>query len=234
MEDSLISISEILRSFKKRLWIIILITLITTIFGFSRTRGLVPSYSGYMKVLISTSEKEMDYYSPEQIEYYSNFSNIFLEIIRAGDYLEKPLKKNDVKTSYEVVKNGIGIAPGANVPIFTISYSGGNEDDIEKIINTIYHCLMDELKEVQPNVKSKVVSDINVNTIYPNKRKFIVLGFAVGLIFSSGIVMVLIYLDGSVKNRKQLEKITGLPILGIIPTHEKEFERVVRKNVHSR
>ncbi|WP_422145465.1 Wzz/FepE/Etk N-terminal domain-containing protein, partial [Clostridium sp.] len=54
MEDSLISISEILRSFKKRLWIIILITLITTIFGFSRTRGLVPSYSGYMKVLIST------------------------------------------------------------------------------------------------------------------------------------------------------------------------------------
>lgn len=234
MEDSLISISEILRSFKKRLWIIILITLITTIFGFSRTRGLVPSYSGYMKVLISTSEKEMDYYSPEQIEYYSNFSNIFLEIIRAGDYLEKPLKKNDVKTSYEVVKNGIGIAPGANVPIFTISYSGGNEDDIEKIINTIYHCLMDELKEVQPNVKSKVVSDINVNTIYPNKKKFIVLGFAVGLIFSSGIVMVLIYLDGSVKNRKQLEKITGLPILGIIPTHEKEFERVVRKNVHSR
>ena len=93
MEDSLISISEILRSFKKRLWIIILITLITTIFGFSRTRGLVPSYSGYMKVLISTSEKEMDYYSPEQIEYYSNFSNIFLEIIRAGDYLEKPLKE---------------------------------------------------------------------------------------------------------------------------------------------
>ena len=161
MEDSLISISEILRSFKKRLWIIILITLITTIFGFSRIRGLVPSYSGYMKVLISTSEKEMDYYSPEQIEYYCNFSNIFLEIIRAGDYLEKPLKKNDVKTSYEVVKNGIGIAPGANVPIFTISYSGGNKDDIEKIINTIYHCLMDELKEVQPNVKSKVVSDIN-------------------------------------------------------------------------
>ena len=182
MEDSLISISEILRSFKKRLWIIILITLISTIFGFSRTRGLVPSYSGYMKVLISTSEKEMDYYSPEQIEYYSNFSNIFLEIIGAGDYLEKPLKKNDVKTSYEVVKNGIGIAPGANVPIFTISYSGGNKDDIEKIINTIYHCLMDELKEVQPNVKSKVVSDINVNTIYPNKKKFIVLGFAVGLI----------------------------------------------------
>ena len=233
MEDSLISISEILRSFKKRLWIIILITLITTIFGFSRTRGLVPSYSGYMKVLISTSEKEMDYYSPEQIDYYSNFSNIFLEIIRAGDYLEKPLKKNDVKTSYEVVKNGIGIAPGANVPIFTISYSGGNEDDIEKIINTIYHCLMDELKEVQPNVKSKVVSDINVNTIYPNKRKFIVLGFAVGLIFSSGIVMVLIYLDGSVKNRKQLEKITGVPILGIIPKDEREFEKEKRKNVYS-
>ena len=233
MEDSLISISEILRSFKKRLWIIILITLITTIFGFSRTRGLVPSYSGYMKVLISTSEKEMDYYSPEQIEYYSNFSNIFLEIIRAGDYLKKPLKKNDVKTSYEVVKNGIGIAPGANVPIFTISYSGGNKDDIEKIINTIYHCLMDELKEVQPNVKSKVVSDINVNTIYPNKKKFIVLGFAVGLIFSSGIVMVLIYLDGSVKNRKQLEKITGLPILGMIPKHEREFEKGERKNVYS-
>ena len=59
MEDSLISISEILRSFKKRLWIIILITLITTIFGFSRTRGLVPSYSGYMKVLISSGSSSI-------------------------------------------------------------------------------------------------------------------------------------------------------------------------------
>ena len=233
MEDSLISINEILRSFKKRLWIIILITLITTILGFSKTRGFAPSYSGSMKVLISTSEKEMDYYSSDQIEYYSDFSNIFLEIIRAGDYLKKPLKKNGVETNYEVVKNGIGIAPGAKAPIFTISYSGGNKDDIEKIINTIYDCLMDELKEVQPNVKSKVVSDINVNTIYPNKKTFIVLGFAVGFIFSSGIVMVLIYLDGSVKNRKQLEKITGLPILGMIPKHEREFEKEERKNVYS-
>lgn len=65
-----------------------------------------------------------------------------------------------------------------------------------------------KLKEIQPDVKSKIVSDINVSTIYPNKKKSIILGFAIGLIFSSGIVMVLIYLDGSVKNRKQLEKIT--------------------------
>lgn len=233
MEESLISIGEILRSFKKRLWIIILITLITTILGFSRTRGLAPSYSGYMKVLISTSEKEMDYYSVDQIEYYSNFSNIFLEIVRAGDYLEKPLKKNNVETNYQVVKKTIGIAPGANAPIFTISYSGGNKDEIEKIINTIYDCLMDELKEVQPNVKSRIVSDINVSTIYPDKKKPVILGFSVGFIFSSGIVMVLIYLDGSVKNRKQLEKITGVPILGMIPKHEREFEKEERKNVYS-
>ena len=187
-----------------------------------------------MKVLISTSEKEMDYYSEDQIEYYSNFCKIFIEIIKAGDYLEKPLKRNHVETKYETVKNNIGITPGANAPIFTISYSGGNKEDVEKIIDTIYDCLISELKEIQPDVKSKIVSDINVSTIYPNKKKPIILGFAIGLIFSSGIVMVLIYLDGSVKNRKQLEKITGLPILGIIPTHEKEFERVVRKNVHSR
>ena len=234
MEENLISISEILRSFKKRLWIIILITLITTILGFSRTIGIGPSYSGFMKVLISTSEKEMDYYSEDQIEYYSNFCKIFIEIIKAGDYLEKPLKRNHVETKYETVKNNIGITPGANAPIFTISYSGGNKEEIKKIIDTIYDCLISELKEIQPDVKSKIVSDINVSTIYPNKKKPIILGFAIGLIFSSGIVMVLIYLDGSVKNRKQLEKITGLHILGIIPTHEKEFERVVRKNVHSR
>ena len=234
MEENLISISEILRSFKKRLWIIILITLITTILGFSRTIGIGPSYSGFMKVLISTSEKEMDYYSEDQIEYYSNFCKIFIEIIKAGDYLEKPLKRNHVETKYETVKNNIGITAGANAPIFTISYSGGNKEEVEKIIDTIYDCLISELKEIQPDVKSKIVSDINVSTIYPNKKKPIILGFAIGLIFSSGIVMVLIYLDGSVKNRKQLEKITGLPILGIIPTHEKEFERVVRKNVHSR
>ena len=234
MEENLISISEILRSFKKRLWIIILITLITTILGFSRTIGIGPSYSGFMKVLISTSEKEMDYYSEDQIEYYSNFCKIFIEIIKAGDYLKKPLKRNHVETNYQTVKNNIGITPGANAPIFTISYSGGNKEEVEKIIDTIYDCLISELKEIQPDVKSKIVSDINVSTIYPNKKKPIILGFAIGLIFSSGIVMVLIYLDGSVKNRKQLEKITGLPILGIIPTHEKEFEREVRKNVHSR
>lgn len=233
MEESLISIGEILRSFKKRLWIIILITLITTALGFSRTRGLVPVYSGSMKVLISTSEKEVDYYSPDQIEYYSNFSNILLEIIRAGDYLEKPLEKKGVETDYQIVKNTIGITPGTNAPIFTISYSGANKDDVEKVVNTIYDCLMDELEEVQPNVKSRIVQEMSVSTIYPDKKKFVLLGFVVGLIFSGGIVMVLIYLDGSVKNRKKLEKMTGVPILGIIPTHEKEFEKEARKNVYS-
>lgn len=234
MGESLISIGELLRNFKKRLWIIILITLMTTALGFWKTRGLVPSYTGAMKVLISTSDKEMDYYSVDQIDYYSNFNEIFLEVIRAGDYLKEPLENNGVETNYNQVKYAVSISPGTNVPIFTISYGCGNKDDVEKVITTIYDTLMDELKKVQPEVKSKIVEDVSVATINPDKKSSIVIGFAVGLIFSCAIVMILIYLDGNVKGIKQLEKLTKHPIIGVIPTHDKEFEKEERKNVHSR
>ena len=40
-----------------------------------------------------------------------------------------------------------------------------------------------------------------------------------GLIFALGIVFILDYLDKSVKNKDQLEKILNMPVIGEIPTH---------------
>ena len=57
-------------------------------------------------------------------------------------------------------------------------------------------------------------------TIMPNKKKVILVGVIAGLVIALGVIFILDYLDNSIKNKKELEKILPIPVIGEIPIHD--------------
>ncbi|MFY9277538.1 MAG: Wzz/FepE/Etk N-terminal domain-containing protein [Clostridium sp.] len=107
MEDKLINLEDMKNLFRKRLWIIIVVTALTTALGIYKTTQMAPTYTGSMKFLVSTSDKILDNYSENEIEAYSKFMATFNEIMKVGDFLDDTLKENKISKTSDQVKYSI-------------------------------------------------------------------------------------------------------------------------------
>ena len=230
MEDRLFDFEEIFYLFKKKIWIIIVITAITTSLAVLKVLKLQPSYSASAKVFIGNGNDMLEIYSESELSYYSQFITIFSEISKIDGFLDDTLKKHKIdKTSLEVASS-LSFASSANTPIVNIYYSSYTDDQMAETLDAVCEVLLDKVKEIMPATNPIILSEAKVTTIYPNKTKLPIIAFAAGIILSIGLILVLDYLDTRIISKKQLEKIVPVPVLGSIPVEEKKF-RKERKNV---
>lgn len=230
MEDKLFDFEEIWYLFKKRFWIIIVITLVTTSLAIYKVSKLQPSYIASAKVFMGNSTDMLDIYSQEELNYYTQFINIFSEISKIDGFLDDTLNKNHIdKTSLEVA-SALSFSSSENTPIVNISYSSWTDYQMSETLDAVCEELIDKVEEIMPGTNPTILSEAIVSTIYPDKRKLPIIAFAVGIILSIGLILVLDYLDNRILSKKQLEKIIPVPVLGSIPTIEEEFRKEI-KNV---
>ena len=234
MEERLINFEfeEVWYLFKKKFWIIIVVTAITTSLAVVKVSKLQPNYSATAKVFIGNGNDMFQVYSESELSYYSQFLTIFSEISKIDGFLDNTLKKNKIdKTSLEVASS-LSFASSANTPIVNIYYSSYTDYQMAETLDAVCEVLIDKVKEIMPATNPTILSEAKVTTIYPNKTKLPIIAFAAGIILSIGLILVLDYLDTRIISKKQLEKIVPVPVLGCIPVEEKEFRKGV-KNVRN-
>ena len=223
MDDKLFDFEEMFYLFKKKFWIIILVTIITTGFGVYKVSKYQPSYVARAKIFIGKSTELMDFYSQQEMEYYSQFIGIFTELSKIEGFLDDGLKKAGIDIPSTAIASSLGFSGGENVPIYTITYSSYTEQDMAKILNTVCDILVKEVKDMMLETVPKVLSKASVATIYPDKKKLPIIAFGAGIVLSIGLILVIDYLDDRVVSKKQLSKALPIPVIGEIPTHEKTF-----------
>lgn len=230
MEDRLFDFEEIFYLFKKKFWIIIVVTAITTSLAVVKVSKLQPSYSATAKIFMGNGNDMLQVYSESELSYYSQFITIFSEISKIDGFLDDTLKEHKIdKTSLEVA-SALSFSASANTPIVNIYYSSYTDDQMAETLDAVCEVLLDKVKEIMPATNPTILSEAKVTTIYPNKTKLPIMAFAAGIILSIGLILVLDYLDTRIISKKQLEKIVPVPVLGSIPVEEKKF-RKESKNV---
>ena len=225
MEDKLIDFEELYYLFKKRWWIVIVITIITTSIAIKKVSSLQPSYYASGQVILSKSEKLMEYYSEEELEYYSKFISTYREVIKIDGSIEKLFNKKNIEIDPNILVSGLNISQGSNIPLFTLSYTSSSNKDLKKIIDIMRDDLISRAKDTISNCYPSKIGEVTVSTIYPNKKKLPIIAFAVGVIISIGLILVLDYFDDRIVSKKQLQRILDIPILADIPTHERSFKK---------
>ena len=106
-----------------------------------------------------------------------------------------------------------------------------------KVAENLYTMLRERKEEIQIQ-KAMKTSDVVVvdpavikpDPIKPNIKLNIVIAAVLALFVGTGIIFVLEYLDDSIKTEKEVEEITDLPVLGVIPymddiDHEQGYGR---------
>ena len=139
--------------------------------------------------------------------------------------MNKVIAKTGINTTSDKLKENVEFEKTGSTPILTISYTSVDKATAQKVVGVIASQFEKEVKETILNINTKVIEDVKVITNYPNKIKYLIIGFVIGLIVAIGFVLFLDCLDRSIQNKAQLEKIIPIPVLG-----ELSLEKSLLKN----
>ena len=224
MEEQVISLSEIFEAIRKRWIMIVAITLTATIIsGVISFFVIDPVYEASTKVFIGKEESDDAAYNSSDINMYQQLLQTYAQAIKTKDLVNRAisgLSYDELEASSVV--DALTVNPISSTQILEIKYKSKDAEEAKDVLKGITDEFIVTAKELVPNGNVRVIEEVELpeNPVSPNKKMNIAIAFLLGLMVSVGLVFLLEYLDNTYKNKEQLEKDLGIPVLGAIPDVE--------------
>jgi len=223
MEQRLsMDIREILNIIKKRMLMIVLITLaFTVVAGIISFYVMKPVYESKTSFIISKPMSEATTQTYNDVLMYQNLVKTYSEIAESKTVLKLVAGKLDNKYTVLDLQESASVTSQANTQILLISVMNKNPQDALNIVKAMSDAFINESAKVFPNGGVIQVMDepeLPTIPVKPNKKLNVAIGFTLGLIVSCGLAFVFEYMDKTIKTENDVAKYLGdIPVLGIIP-----------------
>nr|WP_263324284.1 Wzz/FepE/Etk N-terminal domain-containing protein [Neobacillus sp. Marseille-Q6967] len=220
MEET-IDLREILQTLKKRLYLILAITLLAgTASGLISYFYLTPIFQSSTKLLINQTKDDQSTVNSSEIQVQANLQLIdtYNEIIKSSRILDKVAEKLNSGITAEQLNDQITIAKSENSQVVTIIVKDPSATQAAEIADTTAEVFQTEIVKIMKvdNVNILDSSKVNDSPVEPNPLMNIAIALVVGLMAGVFLAFLLEYFDRTLKNEQDIERELGLPILGNI------------------
>lgn len=218
---------------KNRWIIIVLITLIVTIAtGVASFYFITPIYQAKTEILVN-KETVKDSINNQEIQANITLINTYSEVIKSARILdlvgsELQLSENEKASLGKKIK----VSSVKNSQVISITVQDSSQKKATLIANTLAKTFKNQIFDIMKIDNVQILAEAkdnpNASPVKPNKKLYIAMALVVGLMISIGIALLLEFIDNTIKNEKDIEKVLQLPILGSVP-HIQESKKK-RKN----
>lgn len=221
MEET-ISLHEIFSILKKRLKLIIGITLLAGIISVIISFFiLTPIYQASTQILVNPKQSEnQSQIQTQDIQANLQLINTYNVIIKSPTILNKVIENLDLNMSVSTLSSKITVSNQNNSQVVNISVEDASASQAVYIANSVADVFKSEVKELMnvDNVNILAAAELpeNPSPVKPNKKLNIAIAIVIGLMIGVGLAFLLEYLDTTVKTEKDIEDLLGLPILGYV------------------
>lgn len=238
MEET-ISLKELFQTLRKRIVLIISIILIAMIgSGIISYFVLTPEYKSSTQILVNQSKTdETAFYNTNEVQTNIQLISTYSVILKSAAILNSVKNDLGLEMSVSALNSKITVESAQNSQIMTVSVVDSDPGVALEIANKTAEVFEKQIKEIMSvdNVTILPLADDQENQapISPNPPLNIIIAAAVGLIVGIGIVIMLEYLDNTIKSEQDIEKVLDLPVLGAITTIDNNLEaklQVVNNN----
>jgi capsular polysaccharide biosynthesis protein len=210
-----INLKELFNVIKKRIWIILVLTFITTVSGCAYSNATtVPLYQSSSRIIIGANA---DYMKTLQV------------IIKDPTVLEKVVKELHLQVSPEFLAGQITVESIDSSQVVSISVIDTDPKIAADIANTTAKVFKKEIPNIVNFNDVQFLSEakINPNPINEYQSRLIIIGFVFGIIVGTGLVFFLDSLNDSIKSERIVESVLGLRVLGSV-------SKMNKKNINKR
>lgn len=199
---------------KRGKWLIILITLLSTIAGIklSINSGEV-TYSTAETIIIGQENDAIN---------NQNLIKTYIEIAKSNSVAEKASAKLNGAVSPLEIENAITANIQLNTSILKITTSSIDKKQTLDIINAVSDSFIEESHRIYPDGKTQIMDYAKSPeaTIAKFNIRNTGISFLLGLIASMSILLLMNYMDTTIKNEDNMEQELGLPVIGNIQKYK--------------
>lgn len=217
-----VNLKELLRYILSKFYVVVIATVVVVLGGEIYSTYLkTPLYRSTTKLVLTSSQGDNSQtaVTNTDITLSNNLVKTYSEIITSRGVLSKVIDNLKLNISTEDLANKVTVSSVSNTQIITLSVSDPDAGQAEKIANEIAKVFKAEIvslykiDNVQIVDKAQAASaPYNVN-ILKQTLQFLAAGLAMGI----GIVLIMFYLDNTVKSSQVVEDKVGLVVLGVVP-----------------
>lgn len=221
MEET-ISLKELLETLKKRLGLILAITciaaLISAIVSFF---VLTPIYQASTQILVNQKKSDQAVYNVSEVQTNLQLINTYNVIIKSPAILD--IVKDNLKLDEKVNLNEkITVGSEKDSQVVNVSVQDPDPVIAARIANETATVFKEEIVKIMNvdnvNILAKAEVKENPAPIKPRPLLNIAIAIVVGLMAGVGLAFLLEYFDNTVKTEQDIDRILGLPVLGVIAT----------------
>jgi capsular polysaccharide biosynthesis protein len=223
LKEKRMELREYFYIIKKRALLIVLIILAATLAsGIISYFVIKPVYKADISVIIGKTEKDNSTINPNysDVMMYQTMVKTYSEFAKSRTVAEDVIKKLNLEPmKASQLLSMITVAPKGTTEFLTITVKSKDPEQAMKIANQ----LAKSLKEISANVKKsdnvmlldEALLPIGQDT--PRPMLNMAIAFFLGIMISVGLVFVIEFLDNTIKTQEDVEKLLGIPVIGLIP-----------------
>jgi len=240
MTEETIELREILRIIRKRIWIVLLITLIaTTASGVMSYFFITPIYQASTQLLVNSSkDNSINSLTANDVRFSLDIIQTYIEVIKSPRILDQAAQELGLKINALQLEKKLDISTVKQSQIISITAEDPDQHVAAKIANGIASTFQREIPKIMKvdnvQILAEAKQEENPSPVKPRPILNIAIAFVVGLMTSIGLIFLIEYLDNSLKNEADVERYLGLPVLGMVAPIDEKTEQRIKKITQDR
>ena len=235
-----IDISQLLDYFKSKIvYIIFAMSLAFAASAIYVYNFRVPEYTSYTTVLLTQSGESIN---ANDLNMNNSLVSNYSEIIKSKRVLKQVISNLNLDYEFGQLQGKIVVGEVNDTDLIKISVTDADAELAADIANEIADVFVKEIPLIYGTQNTSIIDVAEVSEIASSASalKIILIITLAGAFVAVGVVFVIFYFDTTIKNEEEIERLTGLPVIGIIPLsrerikasqHRKFYDNVAKKNI---
>ena len=221
--ETVIDLFELLGTFLKKIWLVVILTVVGAIIAFAYTIFLVtPLYKSSALLYVNNSDFSLGSVSISTADLSAAKSLVatYSVILKSRTVTNEVIEYSGVNYTYEQMIEMVEAKAVDNTEVFSITVTSPNPAEAEMLANAYAEILPNKIAEIVNGSEPKIVdyAVIAAKRSSPSYMKNTIIGALLGFVIAAAIVVLSYLRDDIIHSEEYLTKTyPNIPLLTVVP-----------------